>query len=109
MKNILQTRRISSFDNSHHVKSIEEIACDINYEEYDTLTDLGVFETLRYDDETNCITIDCPTNFGYEGKTDEEGIRTFIKERISNKVSVVFRKVTLLMLSSPIVAENPSG
>ena len=70
---------------------------------------MGVFETLCYDDETDCITIDCPTNYGYEGKTDEERIRAFIKERISDTVSVDFRKVTLFMFSSPIVAESPSG
>ena len=51
MKKFFESEEYSSFDNSHHVKSIEEIACDINYEEYDTLTDLGVFETLCYDDE----------------------------------------------------------
>jgi len=102
-----ESEEYSSFDNTNHVKSIKEIVRDINHEELHDLPHLGIFAEFHYDDETNCITIECPTNPGYEGKTDEEAIRIFIRERISDTVSINFMKVSLLMFSSPIVAENP--
>ena len=104
-----ESEEYSSFDNTNHVKSIEEIVCDINHEELHDLPHLGIFTEFCYDDETNCITIECPTNRGYEGKTDEEAIKTFIRERVSDTVSINFMKVRLLMFLSPIVAENPIG
>ena len=95
-----------NFKNNDYIKSVEELVCDINHEQVEKLSELGVFGGLHYDDEQDSIIIDCPINPRYLGKTNEEGVRAFIREAIGDAVPVHFRRVELFLLSSPMVARN---
>ncbi len=106
VRDFLNSEASENYVNLNPERSTREIIREIMNEDYPRLRELGLFGGFIYDDEKDTIIIECPTNDEYKDTLNREGIVSYIRERVSTNSEIIFEDVELLMMTSPLVANN---